>query len=124
MLFRSVVWVRMGEAPDGSLVPYLLNDAIWKYVNQLGCTSTNIYDIHLSNNLVQVFPNPASDYLQINAEKIISKMDIYSLQGQLLKSFEVRSKTGKISLANLPLGQYILKVHNGNGYRIVRFTKE
>jgi len=120
---QNLVWVRMGEAPDGSLVPYQLNDAIWKYVNQLGCTSTNINDINLSKTLIQIFPNPATDYLQIKSEKTISKLEIYSMQGQILRTFELRSKTDKLSLAALPFGQYILKVQDGLGYHIVRFTK-
>jgi CubicO group peptidase (beta-lactamase class C family) len=120
---QNLVWVRMGEAPDGSLVPYQLNDAIWRYVNELGCTSTNINNINPSNNSIKIFPNPASDYLQIQSEKIISKLEIYSMHGQLVKSFGLRSKSGKISLADLPLGQYLLKVQDGLGYSMLRFTK-
>jgi hypothetical protein len=121
---QNLVWVRMGEAPDGSLVPYQLNDAIWRYVNQLGCTVTNTSNISQSNNLIQIFPNPASDYLQIHSENIIPKLEIYNLQGQSLKSYEIRSKTGKFFIGDLPLGQYILKVRQGNQYRILRFTKD
>lgn len=120
---QNLVWVRMGEAPDGSLVPYQLNDAIWRYVNELGCTSTNINDLNPSNNSIKIFPNPASDLLQIQSEKTISKLEIYSMQGELLKSFELRSKTGKASLDGLPLGSYLLKVQDGLGYRMIRFIK-
>jgi CubicO group peptidase (beta-lactamase class C family) len=121
---QNLVWVRMGEAPDGSLVPYQLNDAIWRYVKQLGCTVTNTSNISQSNNLIQIFPNPASDYLQIHSENIIPKLEIYSLHGQRLKSIQLRSKSSKISIADLPIGQYILKVQQGNQYRILRFTKD
>lgn len=34
---QNMVWIRMGNAPDNSLVPTALNDDIWKYINDLGC---------------------------------------------------------------------------------------
>ena len=32
---ENLVWIRMGEAPDSSLVPHNFNVAIWNYINDL-----------------------------------------------------------------------------------------
>lgn len=34
---QNMVWIRMGNAPTSVQVPYLLNNEIWKKVNQLPC---------------------------------------------------------------------------------------
>ena len=39
---QNMVWIRMGNAPDNSLVPTALNDDIWKYINDLDCIPTAI----------------------------------------------------------------------------------
>jgi hypothetical protein len=36
---QNLVWLRMGDDPGGSEVPFQLNDHIWEYINDLGCTS-------------------------------------------------------------------------------------
>ncbi|MFN9710563.1 MAG: serine hydrolase [Bacteroidota bacterium] len=120
---QNLVWVRMGESPDGSLVPYQLNDEIWKYINQLNCTSTNTDEHTLSNNNLIIFPNPVKDYLHIQSEKNISKIEIYNLHGQLFKSFHLHNDNYKISLADLPAGQYFLKAISKNSQQVVRFIK-
>ena len=39
---QNLVWIRMGEAPDNSLVPHNFNIAIWNYINDLPCTTLSI----------------------------------------------------------------------------------
>jgi len=41
---ENLVWVRMGEAPDSSLVPRDLNIAIWNYINELPCATLSTED--------------------------------------------------------------------------------
>ena len=120
---QNLVWVRMGEAPDGSLVPYQLNDEIWKYINQLNCTSTNTEEYTLSKNNLIIFPNPVKDYLYVQSAKKISKIDIYNLHGQLFRSFDLQHNNHKILLADLPSGQYFLKAFSINSRQVVRFIK-
>ena len=41
---ENLVWIRMGEAPDSSLVPRNFNIAIWNYINELPCSTLSIVD--------------------------------------------------------------------------------
>ena len=41
---ENLVWIRMGEAPDSSLVPLNFNVAIWNYINELPCSTLSIVD--------------------------------------------------------------------------------
>jgi CubicO group peptidase (beta-lactamase class C family) len=54
---QNMTWIRMGDAPDNSFVPFLLNDIIWQYINDLSCSSETI---ELNANDINVYPNPAN----------------------------------------------------------------
>ena len=41
---ENLVWIRMGEASDSSLVPHNFNIAIWNYINDLPCSTLSIDD--------------------------------------------------------------------------------
>jgi CubicO group peptidase (beta-lactamase class C family) len=122
---QNLVWVRMGEAPDGLPVPYLLNDNIWSYINQLNCNITSVNEQSKEQWHLKLFPNPSSDFFQYSSEETIRKMEVYSQQGQLLKTLNNPSKSGKFSVTALIPGHYILKVDFASGGRkTIRFTKD
>ena len=50
---ENLVWIRMGEAPDSSLVPHNFNIEIWDYINDLTC-STLYNDNFNKNDLKQL----------------------------------------------------------------------
>ena len=53
---ENIVWVRMGEAPESSLVPHDLNFEIWNYINDLPCTTLYKEDFQLkySRKLIKI----------------------------------------------------------------------
>ncbi len=61
---------------------------------------------------LDVFPNPAKDYLRITGLNGVSYLEIYSVRGQKFKS-EIIQNNQKVPL-NLPSGFYILKITDGN----------
>lgn len=58
-----------------------------------------------------VFPNPANNFLNINASQKIDQVKIYSLQGRLL----IESSEPTLEISNLSSGTYLVKAWiNGN----------
>lgn len=55
---------------------------------------------------LQLFPQPAADYVQIRTEGEISEMDLYDLQGRKLDHFE--GPQNRITFPQLAPGTYIL----------------
>lgn len=41
---QNLVWIRMGNNPDNSLVPHTFNKEVWNYINDLPCTSLLVED--------------------------------------------------------------------------------
>tara|TARA_Y100000813_G_scaffold40752_1_gene27831 strand:+ start:340 stop:1512 length:1173 start_codon:yes stop_codon:yes gene_type:complete len=39
---ENMVWIRMGDAPEETLVPFNFNDEIWTFINKLDCEASNL----------------------------------------------------------------------------------
>ena len=57
-----------------------------------------------------VYPNPTSDQLNVSAAKNISKVEIFNLLGQRVKSEMVNATQKQLSISNLQNGLYLLEV--------------
>ena len=63
-------------------------------------------------NYINLVPNPASSYFSLNTE--VSKVDVYSMTGQLVKSFKNQSDNFQYDIADLNQGIYLVKVTDAN----------
>ena len=76
---------------------------------------------------VNIFPNPTSDFININfgtAPTTESKVSIYDLQGNKLSDYrlEANSNDKMISTGNLPTGSYYIKIQNDGKYGVKQFN--
>lgn len=56
-------------------------------------------------------PNPATDFINLSADKPIDKVEFYSMSGRLVQSQAVNSSRAWVGIGNLSKGFYIVKVH-------------
>lgn len=76
-------------------------------------------DGHTLKNNVALFPNPATDVLNISNLKEATPYVIYSIEGKKILTGTLNSKQ-KISLANLSKGIYMLKIENMEAMKFVK----
>ena len=110
---QNLVWLRMGDEPTTSLVPFLLNDQIWEYVNDLEC-DTGIED-DIAFEQLEVFPNPILDELILS--KISKEMGNFLLidpYGRILQTILPEAETLNINFSNYQSGLYHLIATNSN----------
>jgi len=113
---QNLVFVRMGNTPLGlPEFSYQMNDKIWEYINDLECNANGMSENSNNNNLVQIFPNPSKDGVNIKSDKIISKVEIFNSQGQLIKTVNSQNKEISVSIDGLLNGLYFVKVSLNNG---------
>jgi hypothetical protein len=75
-----------------------------------------------SNNFT-IFPNPASDFIQFKApQNSISKIDLYTLTGQFIRSYSNANEP--IIISDLPIGMYLIKFRNSNTLYSRKFVIE
>jgi hypothetical protein len=61
---------------------------------------------------ITLSPNPSTDFFSINYD--LAKVNIYAITGQLMKSFQNKSKTDLYEISDLNNGLYLVKVFDIN----------
>ncbi len=94
------------------------------------CNTTGSFTLSaLLQSGIQVFPNPAVDYVDVVLTNQVPsgpyRINVYNLQGKLLSSDFVLFQEGRsrINLSSLSPGMYLLFVYNGRQIEIVKIVK-
>lgn len=122
---QGLVWIRMGESPDSSLVPITFNDQIWEKINNLPCpVSTNE-----SNKPAQIniYPNPAQTTLYIDGAQEVQSICIYDVTGRAIQkpNFQKGETSIQLDITTLAPGTYtVLYVEKERGVQTSLFLKE
>lgn len=80
----------------------------------------NVPEVVLEGNL-KLFPNPTGDVLMISSDKPVSKCEIYSINGQLLKTV-VGERV--IDVSAFEPGTYLFKAYSGQVVMTAKFVKK
>lgn len=86
-------------------------------------TSTDIHPKKIKE--IELFPNPANDYiiLKIPSGLMNSRIDILNLQGKTIKSFSLNQHQKRLGVSHFPTGVYIVRIHSGENQIIKKFVK-
>jgi CubicO group peptidase (beta-lactamase class C family) len=118
---QNLVWLRMGDDPSTTNVPFQLNDAIWEYVNDLVCSTSGVEENNHANQ-VQLYPNPGTTQLTVSAkEGVLGKLILYNQLGAKMKELVVDSPSTSIDISTLQSGIYLLSFPERG--TITRFVK-
>jgi hypothetical protein len=80
------------------------------YGNKPSTLGTDSFEL---DGEIYLYPNPASNYFKLNT--IVSKVEIYSTTGQLVKSFKSKtSEENQYPISDLNPGMYIIKTWSQN----------
>jgi len=70
-----------------------------------------------------VYPNPASDYLNVVAEEEIRSIRLYSLDGRLLQEMSVQGMSEQLDISRLNAGLYIVELQTEEELLQEKFIK-
>lgn len=115
---RRLVVVRMGNAPDNSLVPFLLNDEIWQRLNPVFCNATSAEPGQEA--AFRVWPNPSSGELRLEAPRP-GQASLLDLSGRVLRSEWLTGPT-RWDLAGIAPGLYLLRWASEDQVQTQRLT--
>ena len=74
------------------------------------------------NDAVSMYPNPVENYLTIRSNSPITKVEVYSLLGDLVKN--VKTNFSRIDLRNLNSGIYMIKIHSNQFFVTKKLIKK
>lgn len=75
-----------------------------------------------SEQVIQFFPNPASNFIQLDDYWLGAELQLYNQQGQL--QFNKRLNSTRIELSSLPRGMYFLRLENNQSYSSAKLILE
>ncbi|MBD3724386.1 MAG: T9SS type A sorting domain-containing protein [Flavobacteriaceae bacterium] len=81
---------------------------LWKYQDP----TLSVSNFELTGNEINLYPNPAKDYFELATNLNVEKVELYNLQGQLVKSFMNQNIYSTNELQN---GMYLVKVFTDKG---------
>jgi len=77
-----------------------------------------------SDPVIRLFPDPASDFLNIISSLPLSQADIIDVTGKLVSSMKCKEmKNVRIDLTNVDAGLYVIFLHYDNSFKALRFIK-
>lgn len=91
------------------------------YGNKTATLATTDFEVL---KYLYIYPNPASSYFTLNTNT--SKVQIYSITGQLVKTFnKSKTKDQQYSVSDLDNGMYFVKAYNDeNQVKVMKFIKQ
>ena len=68
-----------------------------------------------SDNLINIYPNPADDFINILSGKSMTRIEIISLLGQVMIGENAEAHSYKVNISELEPGMYVVKVLTQDG---------
>lgn len=107
---ENLIWIRMGNSPVSSEVPYLLNNEIWKKIKKIQCLVG--VEEETDQNSISIYPNPHSELFLIDIPKT-SDVKIFNEIGQEIKVLNNALGKVEISSQGWESGLYLIKIKQG-----------
>jgi hypothetical protein len=104
--------------PHGTLAPSVIT---WNFTG--GTSESAGIEVHNIDIKLTAFPNPVTDLLFISASERILKVNIFSLNGDLVSSESFENKDLSIDFTNMSKGIYLVSVETLNGRKAIRIVK-
>ena len=71
--------------------------------------------------LVEIYPNPTTDVLNVRTDSMVKKVEIFDLAG---KKINAELIDGKVDVNNLTAGAYMIKIETNDGLTMKKFIKK
>ncbi len=81
----------------------------------------------INNEILSVYPNPTIDFITLTNDENVKSIELYSLLGRKIRSFEVDRTGERYDVSDLPNGVYFMNIIGKNGNKpllTLRLTKK
>lgn len=101
------------------------NDRVFNTTIDLGAYEYNstlsVDDISLNENTVKLYPNPATDVVNIKTNQTIKNVAVFNVNGQ--KVLDIANQS-QINISNLPTGMYFLNINTNQSNQTIKILKQ
>lgn len=101
--------IDMGDLNHGGCaIPAMLNAANWMYDLKSGCQPVSVEELEINMN---IYPNPTSDFVRIEIDNLADRVEIVSINGQLVETLLLNRSIEEIDMKNYQSGSYIFNFY-------------
>lgn len=118
---QKLVYIRMGNAPDGNEVPFLMNDTLWQKLNLVMCNTNAISQSSDLQENTRAFPNPFSNTIQLQNTTGNAYFTLMNMYGEIL--FEGKNIENE-DFSHLRGGIYCLKITDKQHIQSLKVIKK
>ncbi|MFH2096582.1 MAG: T9SS type A sorting domain-containing protein, partial [Bacteroidota bacterium] len=136
----ATVWTQVGAAEIGNVVCEMIRFRETDGLLVVASHGTGIYTTQITgwNDVVSdenvnhsifrtgIYPNPASDYINIESDEPVNWIGIYSVNGMLVREYkfnELTNRNMKIDVSDLPAGVWYIRIQSGKQITGGKFIK-
>ena len=88
-------------------------------------TGISSFNSAAEQNQIQIFPNPASDFVQVGGDiNFPSVMRIYNMTGKLVREERLESRDQQVNVSDLQEGLFIVRMGGKNSIRTATFIRK
>lgn len=117
---QNLVFIRMGNSPDGNDVSFLLNDTIWQKMNRLICNTASS-NIFIQENSLVIYPNPTIENIIVKFENQLFYITLFDIVGNKKITKYSCFNIENINTKDFKNGIYFLQISNAKG--VIRHQK-
>lgn len=92
----------------------------FEVVAQGPCLSTDNYSIAE----LKYYPNPVSNQMTISAKDMITRVELFNLLGQQIKTIDAESTELNVDFSELPTSTYLIKVYSEQKVQVFKVIKK
>ncbi len=119
---EDLLFVRMGNAPDSSLVPNFFNNEIWQHINNLAC-DPNVASGEVALDEMLFYPNPVSENIYIDEKLVAGRFEVQIFDA-LGSEVYLSKNSSKIIINDLTAGVYLLQYNSESFTKTEKFIKK
>lgn len=90
-------------------------DYLFEHKNMNANQNNNTNALQALANSVQLIPNPASNYCDINSNNTIDAITVCSVMGTTIETKQIYEKNSRLTTSNFANGVYLIKIETANG---------
>lgn len=75
---------------------------------------TDVNELHATNKNIKVYPNPASNFINLTVERDNSQLQIYDVRGVLVKEQQLMNGNNSIDISSINTGSYFLSISSND----------
>ncbi|HPE77235.1 MAG TPA: T9SS type A sorting domain-containing protein [Draconibacterium sp.] len=111
------------KSPDGECWRGTLNNAGILEFTKIACPelTSSVNFISNKSKEIVIYPNPTDNQVDIileNSENISLKLQVFDVNGSVIKSQEINQNQKSVNIQNFPSGIYLFKISDNNGNEI------